>query len=298
MKHILTDWRISNCGGVARGLAPWVGGGAADTGNVGLFTIPANGFGPEIQLVSKGTQYDWPSLGGKEFLNSTIFFAGSGKDNYHSMQYQSSWEDADGSMTLRGVDTILGPARAGKWWHLDYRPGRCDGSWGWKLPTQTCDKLGRRLGSMFTVIMPSKDYPTDKSVNAGSVGNVGDYRAVRSGTMTHFGLKGEAAAADQCTPPQTCGDTVTRSWDPDLTGPFNHAVYGGWYLTWDGGVPVHINIQKIQLPENSIMVQATTLPAGTKASDLTVYVYTYIRGICRGGGLLFRCIYSYECCML
>ena len=64
MMHILTDWKISNCDGVSRGLAPWVAGGTADSGSVGLFTIPANGFAPEVQLISKGTTYDWATLGG------------------------------------------------------------------------------------------------------------------------------------------------------------------------------------------------------------------------------------------
>ena len=54
MRHILTNWKISNCGGVARGFAPWVEGGQVDDSNLALFTIPANGFGPEVQLVSSG----------------------------------------------------------------------------------------------------------------------------------------------------------------------------------------------------------------------------------------------------
>lgn len=54
MNHILTNWRVSNCGGVARGLEPWVEGGAADTGRAGLVTIPVNGLAPEVQLISKG----------------------------------------------------------------------------------------------------------------------------------------------------------------------------------------------------------------------------------------------------
>ena len=60
MRHILTDWKISNCGGEARGLAPWVEGGQVDTCDLGLFTIPANGFGPEVQLVSSGTPRPTP----------------------------------------------------------------------------------------------------------------------------------------------------------------------------------------------------------------------------------------------
>ena len=65
MSHILTNWRVSNCGGVARGLQPWVSaadGGVVDTGTAGMFTIPVNGFGPEIQIVSSGTTYVRPPL--------------------------------------------------------------------------------------------------------------------------------------------------------------------------------------------------------------------------------------------
>jgi len=116
MQHILTDWKISNCGGVARGLEPWVPGGPVDTSLNGLFTLPVNGFGPEIQLISSGFQYDWDTVGGKEFTNESIFFAASGAQNFHSMQYMSNWEDADGSMTQSAGRTVIGPARAGRWY--------------------------------------------------------------------------------------------------------------------------------------------------------------------------------------
>ena len=83
---------------------------------------PVNGLAPEVQLISKGMQFDWPTVGGESFVDESIFFAGSGADNYYSMQYQSNWEDADGSWTNRkvgtGTSTVMGPARAGAWWHL------------------------------------------------------------------------------------------------------------------------------------------------------------------------------------
>ena len=90
-----------------------------DTSLNDLFTLPVNGFEPEIQLISSGFQYDWDTVGGKEFTNESIFFAASGAQNFHSMQYMSNWED-DGSMTQSAGRTVIGPARTGRWWHLDY----------------------------------------------------------------------------------------------------------------------------------------------------------------------------------
>jgi hypothetical protein len=261
MQHILTDWRISNCGGVARGLAPWVEGGLANTGSVGLFTIPVNGFAPEVQLISKGTTYDWDTVGGRDFLNESIFFAGSGSQTIHSMQYISNWEDADGSMTDRGVPSVLGPRRAGSWWHLDFAPGRCEEFLGWHLPHWACDKLDRNLASMFTVVMPQGQYPIESGDN---------YRSVRSGSMTHFGLEGDGSPST-CAPPETCGETTSRSWDPDITGPYDHSQYGGWYLAWDGGTPTHLNVMRIQMPPNTAMVQAMGVPAGTRLADVHVW---------------------------
>lgn len=278
MNHILTNWRVSNCGGVARGLEPWVQGGGADTGNAGLVTIPVNGLAPEVQLISKGMQFDWPTVGGENFVNESIFFAGSGADNFHSMQYQSNWEDADGSWTNRKVgtdtSTVMGPARAGAWWHLDFRPGKCEVRDSWKLPHQLCDKDTRKLASMFTVVMPQSGQ--QGSAVLAMLDPNANKRKTRAGSMTHFGLLGDGSL-NACTPPETCGNTTSRSWDPDLTGPFNHAKYGGWYLSFDEGTPVHLSIMKIQLEEGTTMIQAMSLPTGTPASDVNIWAESYSR---------------------
>mmetsp|Transcript_8512 Transcript_8512/g.15396 ORF Transcript_8512/g.15396 Transcript_8512/m.15396 type:complete len:524 (-) Transcript_8512:71-1642(-) len=272
MNHILTNWRVSNCGGVARGLEPWVEGGAADTGNAGLVTIPVNGLAPEVQLISKGMQFDWPTVGGPDFVEESIFFAASGSDDIYSMQYQSNWEDADGSWTNRkvntGTSTVMGPARAGAWWHLDLRPGKCETRDGWKFPQQLCDKDERKLASMFTVVMPQSGQQGSAVLNM--IDPNTNARKTRQGSMTHFGLLGDSSLTT-CMPPATCGDTTPRSWDPDLTGPFNHAQYGGWYLSFDEGTPVHLSIMKIQMEEGATMVQAMSLPSGTLASDVRIW---------------------------
>jgi len=268
MQHILTNWKISNCGGVARGLDPWVEGGKEDNGTMGLFTVPLNGFAPEIQLISKGTEYDWETLGGQSFVNESIFFAGSGANGVYSMQYMSNWEDADGSMTLRGKATVMGPARAGSWWHLDYRPGRCEVRYQWKFPQQLCDKENRFLSSMFTTVNPQNSQ--QRSEVPGMLDPSADIRRTRQGSMTHFGLEGDGSIA-ACTPPESCGETTSRSWDPDLTGPFNHSKYGGWYLSWDEGTPTHLTIQRIQLDEHAVMLQAMSVPDGILPSDVHLW---------------------------
>lgn len=136
MKHILTNWRVSNCGGAARGLEPWVEGGESHTSGNALVTIPVNGLAPEVQLISSGMSYDWQSLGGEDFAHQSVFFGKSGNENMYAMMYQSNWEDADGTWTRRkvgsGISTVMGPAIAGKWWELDYRFGKCEVRNQWK----------------------------------------------------------------------------------------------------------------------------------------------------------------------
>ena len=77
---------------------------------------------------------------------------------------------------------------------------------------------------MFTVVMP-QDGQQGSAVLA-MIDSNANARQTRQGSMTHFGLLGDGSLT-ACTPPEPCGDTTSRSWDPNLTGPFNHAQYGG-----------------------------------------------------------------------
>jgi len=269
MQHILTDWKISNCGGVARGLDPWVPGGPEDTGNNAFFTVPVNGFAPEIQLISSGFQYDWDTVGGKGFTDESIFFAGSGAQDIYSMQYMSNWEDADGSMTQSDGRTVIGPARAGKWWRLDYRLGQCEVRSQWKFPQILCKKEDRHLASMFTVVMPQKG--TQRSAVFDMIYTNGENdRKTRQGSMTHFGFTGDSSVLS-CTPPEICDETTSRSWDADITGPYNHAKYGGWHLSFDLGTPAELTVQRIQMEEGTIMLQAMNLPPNTVSEDIRIW---------------------------
>ena len=217
-------------------------------------------------------QYDWETGGGEEFANESIFFAASGPERIYSMQYQSNWEDTDGSWTNRkvgtGTSTVMGPARAGSWWHLDFRPDKCEIRDQWKFPQMLCDKDDRKLASMFTVVMPQ--ISQQGSAVLGMINPEANARKTRQGSMTHFGLTGDSSLTT-CTPPETCGETTSRSWDPDLTGPFNHAQYGGWYLSFDEGTPTHLSIMKIQMEDGTTLVQAMTLPPGTPSSSVRIW---------------------------
>ena len=159
-------------------------------------------------------------------------------------------------------------------WELDYRPGKCEVRNGWKFPQTMCDKEERKLASMFTVVMPQSGqqqsavfdmiYPNSSNAL---------FRRTRQGSATHFGLVGDGSET-ACTPgtsTEQCGDTISRSWDADLTGPHNHAQHGGWYLQFDHGTPIHLSIMKVQLDDQSTMIQAMSVPAGTVASDVHVY---------------------------
>jgi len=245
-----------------------------DNTDNGLFTVPVNGFGPEVQLVSSGMTYDWDTVGGKNFVNESIFFSGSGADTFHSMQYMSNWEDADGSMTQSEGTTVLGPARAGKWWELDYRPGQCEVRDQWKFPQRLCRKGDRHLASMFTVVLPQKN--TQGSAVFEDLYPGQDERSTQQGSVTHFGLTGEGPA-DVCAPPGECGDTISRSWDADVTGPFEHSVYGGWYLYFDEGTPAELSVQRVQMLEGGVLVQAMNVPEGTVLGDVRIWATTFER---------------------
>jgi hypothetical protein len=218
MMHILTNWRVSNCGAAARGFDSL----SSHTGDSALVTIPVGGLAPEVQLISSGMTYDFPTLGGEDFVNQSVFFGKSGNENQYSMKYQSNWEDADGSWTQRkvgtGTSTVLGPAIAGKWWELDYRPGKCEVREQWKFPQTMCDKDERKLASMFTVVMPQNGQ--QESAVLGMIDPTANVRRTRQGSATHFGLVGDGSET-ACTPgtsTEQCGDTISRSWDSDLTG--------------------------------------------------------------------------------
>ena len=132
-------------------------------------------------------------------------------------QYQSNWEDSDGSWTNRvsssDTSTVMGPARAGHWWNLDFRPGKCEIRDGWKFPQQLCDKDDRYLASMFTVVMPQNNQ--QGSAVLGMIDPNANARMTRAGSMTHFGLTGDGSL-NACTPPETCGETTSRSWVSSL----------------------------------------------------------------------------------
>jgi len=124
MNHILTNWRVSNCGGVARGLEPWVEGGAADTGSSGLVTIPVNGHAPEVQLISKGMQFDWPTVGGEQrnvgrpvasflFCGSTgvgkTWLSKSLAAQYYGSEKDMIWTDMSEYMEKHTASRLMGP---------------------------------------------------------------------------------------------------------------------------------------------------------------------------------------------
>ena len=119
-------------------------------------------------------------------------------------------------------------------------------------------------------------------------------RGTIMGTVTHFGLAGVDPAVDDCDmlygtddsacgpgycrAPSDCGETLPRSWDPDLTGPYNHATYGGWYLTFHYGTPAELSITRIQMPEGSVNMQAFSLPPSITTSDVSLVGESKISG--------------------
>ena len=101
-----------------------------------------------------------------------------------------------------------------------------------------------------------------------------DLSIIYKGSMTHFGLTGNSSKL-ACTPPETCDETTSRSWDPDLTGPFNHKKYGGWYLSFDDGTPAELTIQRVQIEEGDIMLQAMSLPPSTTIENIHLWAESY-----------------------
>ena len=85
MRHILTNWKVSNCGAEARGFGQDL---TQHNNDYALVTIPVNGLAPEVQLISSGMEYDFPTLGGEDFVNQSVFFGKNGAENQYSMMYQ------------------------------------------------------------------------------------------------------------------------------------------------------------------------------------------------------------------
>ena len=136
------------------------------------------------------------------------------------------------------------------------------------------DKDDRHLASMFTVVMPQSGQ--QQSAVLAMIDPSANYRRTRQGSVRHFGLTGDGSLT-ACTPGTSaaqCGDTIPRSWDADLTGPYNHEEYGGWYMQFDMGTPTHLSIMKVQLDDNTTMIQAMSVPAGTLASDVYLWAET------------------------
>jgi hypothetical protein len=226
-QHIISGWHVDSCNTASTRVYD------SDTNEracAGIWTVPQGVNVPQFQLGVQKVTYEQPPDVYTRFacaFNAT-------KMNSHA----GSLLDADGSLSMRNSSTIVGAAdfAAGDFWHLHTDATLCEklpSSW----PMWMCEKDTINIGYIET------------HFEEGKHGDDGDNWYVRAGTITHWG--------------SSPSDAALRSWDPGVTGPYDHAHIGGWFLTFDGGAPRNMDIKYPQVTPGTKLMVAFAYPAGT-----------------------------------
>jgi len=225
-QHIISGWHVDSCNTASRRVYNSDGKRAC----AGMWTVPQGVNVPQFQLGVQKVTYEQPPDVYTRFacaFNAT-------KMNSHA----GSLLDADGSLSMRNSPTIVGAGdfASGDFWHLHKDAKLCEklpSSW----PMWMCEKDTINIGYIETHFHASKH------------GDDGDNWYVRAGTVTHWGSSPSEAAL--------------RSWDPGVTGPYDHARIGGWFLTFDRGAPRKMDIKYPQVTPGTKLMVAFAYPAGT-----------------------------------
>jgi hypothetical protein len=289
-KHVLTTVRISTCGAGKPYFAPddpsrqsfcvsEFGEESACTPHLngdsgGIWNLHRSANHPEVNIISSGIVY--ADAGGVEALRTQPFFMGyMGHSGFGFGSYMQNWQDADGSLTGRGVPTVLGPSSVPGWWKLGNRASECDEfGLSWNYPMYACDQGDRSLAniqiSAYPPVMPMK-------------------KDTLTGSMTHFGRAGDTGAGSTLSfAPDTTSafaneqgkvnGSLPLGFQSDVVGAHNHAEYGGWYYYSAGGTPAHLKLDAFQIIAGSTLIMATSLPPGTLSSDIRVYAESFTSG--------------------
>lgn len=229
-RHILTDWQFSNC--------------AHPSGQYWALPIGVNV--PQAQLAIAGSQYI------TEPNRNTLVGKDVGQKDRFGWAFHGVL-DADGTMFSLGSPSIGGSARyppsvvaaggtgaaadhdAIDWWSLDW-DGSCEVR-EMTFPFVVCLQRDRTLGSIELFQEPAKN-------------DDDDYFNVIAGRVAHFG--------------QTLEQGIVRSYDPTISGPYNHRDRGGWYVWFESGSPQAFTVDTIQLPtSHPLLLLAISYPPGT-----------------------------------
>ena len=220
-RHILSNWTIEACNDM--------GDPSGDYPDARIWTLPAGVNMPQFQLAMRGVQYEGELYEGARLSLEEVRMDRFGK-NFMSVL------DADGSLTGRGVRTIIGPTRGAKFWMLEdveaHAAARCENRSDWDYAMWACDAGDRRIASM-------------EFEHASSALSFEE----RVGTINHWGYAPDRGA-------EIGGDTA-------IIGPYHHDALGGWFVSLDKGAPVRLHMSRIQVAKDSTLMLAVAYPPGT-----------------------------------
>lgn len=288
-KHMLTRWTITNCGAdkpyfaasdAARqdfcrtqfGEAECTHHLNGDAG--GIWNLHRSANHPEVNIISSGIVY--ADAGGVAAVRDKPFFMGyMGHSGFGFGSYFQNWQDMDGSLSGRGVPTILGPSSVSGWWKLGDRAEECDDvGLGWSYPMWACDRRDRSLANIQISAFP-KPQPLTKTTHTGSMTHFGRAGDTGAGSTLLFDSETTTAYANEM---GSVSDSMPLGFQEDVVGPYEHSVYGGWYYWSAGGTCKHLKIDSFQVIKSTTLVLATSLPPGTLASQVHIYAQQTVGG--------------------
>ncbi|KAL1511579.1 hypothetical protein AB1Y20_006373 [Prymnesium parvum] len=221
-RHFLTEWHMDNC---------------TTHEESSVWLLPWGSNVQQHQLIGQNVTYEQPSmLDAYRIVSYTDV-------NAHSIgsRYFNVFTDHDGTMVGRGTPTIVGSAFSHFYYlrkntHIDSAL-RCDNhSADWYNPMWACDKGTFQLAAFEASVKESRHVDT------------GDNFATISGSINHWGYAASEAAL--------------FTWDPQVSGAFDHSSVGGWFMQWNAGAPVRIVITRMQIELGDTLMLAVAFPSG------------------------------------
>ena len=219
-QHMIRGWHVDSCNQ------------PSEKDCAGIWTVP-NGINVnQFQTAVSGVTYE------QEPDSKSMFACAFDSGRFGGLQAENML-DVDGSLSLRGVPTIIGSAyeNAGDFWRLHRDPRWCEYKHS-KWPMWMCDQDSISVGYIETTFQPGKNENEDNW-------------SKRAGTIHHWGSSPEDMPA-------------LRGYDPGIAGPYDHSIMGGWFLTFDDGAPKKLTISRPQVAGGSTLMLAVSYPSGTE----------------------------------
>lgn len=218
-RHIVTNWEIHGCNDMSDAQFP----------DARVWTLPAGVNMPQYQLAMAAVTYAEPV-----YEPARVALEEVRMDRFG--QFFMSLVDADGTLTGRGVPTIVGAHGGNKFWMLsDVEAGAgaaCEERTDWDYPMWACD-AGERGATSFELAYSARQAVSDNW-------NIG------AGSINHWGYAASRAAP--------------IGLDPGVMGPYHHDHVGGWFVSLDAGAPRVATITRLQVPLGDTLMLALAYP--------------------------------------